>query len=136
MFSQTYNGDVQTVLLPSGTTSPSANRPAFDQAVGTALGMLNTSIDSALSNLPSTLTTTLDATIQNDLLSGGSTTSNSLQARLAALRTPTSTQGFGTFAFRFGSSLAIGGAQGQVSRDIQVAINQYNASLSGTTSSG
>ena len=67
--------------------------PAFDQAVGTALGTLNTNIDSALSNLPSTLTATLDTTIQNDLLTGSSTSGSSLQARLAALPSPSSTTG-------------------------------------------
>jgi hypothetical protein len=135
-FRQTYFGDVQTILLPSGTTNPSANRMAFDQAIGTALGMLNTSIDSALSNLPSALTATLDTTIQNDLLSSGSSTGNSLQARLAALQTPSSTGSFSNFVFRIGSSLTIGGAQGQVTRDITIAVNQYNAGLGGSTTSG
>ena len=135
-FSQTDSGDIQTILLPAGTTTPSANRAAFDTAVGTALTTLNTNIDSALSNLPSTLTATLDTTIQNDLLTGSSTSGNSLQARLAALQTPSSTQGFMAHIFQFMSSLTIGNAQGQVTRDIVVAINQYNASLAGSTSSG
>jgi hypothetical protein len=130
-FRQTYFNDVQTILLPSGTTNPSASRTAFDQAVGTALGTLNTSIDSALSNLPSAVTATLDTTIQNDLLTGTSTAGNSLQARLAALQTPTSTQSFASFVFRISSSLAIGSAQSQVTHDIVIAVNQYNAGLGG-----
>ena len=123
---------MQTILLPAGTTNPSANRIAFDQAVGTALATLNTNIDSALGNLPATLTSTLDTTIQNDLLSGGSTSGNSLQARLAVLQTPSSPQGFMAHIFQFTSSLTIGNAQGQVTRDIVVAINQYNAALTGS----
>ena len=135
-FSQTYFGDVQTILLPAGTTTPSANRAAFDQAVGMALGTLNTSIASALSNLPTALTATLDTTVQNDLLSSGSTSGHSLQTVLAAIPTPSSTQFFAAHIFQFSSSLDIGSAQGQVTRAIAVAVNQYNASLSGSTSSG
>jgi hypothetical protein len=134
-FSQTYFGDVQTILLPAGTTTPSSNSPAFDQAVGTALGTLNTNIDSALGNLPTTLTATLDTTIQNDLLTGSSTSGTSLQARLAALPAPSSTTGFVVRMFQFSSSLTIGGAQGQITRAIVSAVNQYNAALAGSTSS-
>jgi hypothetical protein len=130
-FRQTYFGDVQTILLPAGTTNPSANRPAFDQAVGTALGTLNSSIDTALSNLPAAVTATLNTTIKNDLLSGGSSSGNSLQSQLAALATPSSTFGFSTFTFRLMSGQTIGNAQGQVSRDIVAAVNQYNATLAG-----
>jgi hypothetical protein len=135
-FTQTYFGDVQTILLPSGTTNPSANRSAFDQAVGTALTTLNSAVGSALSNLPSSLTATLDTTVQNDLLSGGSSAGNSLQAQLAGLQTPTSTQGFSNFVFRISSSLAISSAQSQVTHDIVIAVNQYNAGLVGSTTSG
>jgi hypothetical protein len=135
-FRQTYFNDVQTILLPSGTTDPSANRAAFDQAVGTALGTLNTAIDSALSNLPTALTATLNTTIQNDLLSSGSSTGSSLQARLAALQTPASTPSFSAFVFRLSSSQTIASAQGQVTRDIAIAVNQYNAGLSGSTPPG
>jgi hypothetical protein len=125
-FNQTYFNDVKTILLPTGITNPSPNRAAFDQAVGAALVTLNTSIDSALSNLPSSLTATLDATIKNDLLSSGSTPASSLQSRLASLQTPTSTQNFSVRIFQFGSSLNIGSAQSQVTRDILVAVSQFN----------
>jgi hypothetical protein len=97
--------------------------------VATALGTLNSSIDSALANLPAALTATLDTTVQNDLLTGSSTLVTSLQARLAALQSPSSTQGFSTSVFRFSSSLAIGGGQNQVTRDMTIAVNQYNAGL-------
>jgi hypothetical protein len=119
-----------------GIATPSSNRPAFDQAVGTALGTLNTNIDSALGNLPATLIATLDTTIQNDLLTGSSTAGNSLQPRLAALPSPSSAQGFAARIFQFSSSLTIGGVQGQVTRAIVSAVNQYNAALAGSTSSG
>jgi hypothetical protein len=125
-FSQTYTSDVRTILLPAGTANPSANRAAFDQAVGNALVTLNTSIDSALSNLPSSLTTTLDATIKNDLLSSGATPSASLQSRLAALQSPTSTQSLSVRVFQFGSSLTISNAQSQINRDILIAVSQFN----------
>jgi hypothetical protein len=85
-FAQTYAKDVQTILLPKGTTTPLANRAAFDTAVGTALGTLNTSIDSDISNLSTAAT--LDATIQAELLGSASTT---LQSELAAISTPTGT---------------------------------------------
>jgi hypothetical protein len=131
-FRQTYFGDVQTILLPSGTTNPAANRAAFDQAVGTVLGTLNTAVTSAVSNLPSTLTATLNTTIQNDLISGGSSAGTSLQSRLAALQTPTSAQDFTSSVFRFSSSLTIGSVQSQVTRDVVVAVSQYNARLAGS----
>jgi hypothetical protein len=130
-FSQTYFNDVSTILLPAGTTNPSANRAAFDQAIGTALGTLNASIASALSNLPAALTATLNTTVQNDLLSSATNASNNLQSRLAALQTPAGAQGVAPSAFRFGSSLTISSAQNQVTHDILVAINQYNASFTG-----
>jgi len=133
-FSQTYFNDVQTILLPAGTTTPSSNSPAFDQAVGTALGTLNTNIDTALGNLPASVTATLDTTIQNNLLTGSSTSGTSLQARLAALPAPSSTTGFVVRMFQFSSSLTIGGAQGQVTRAIVSAVNQYNAALTSTSS--
>jgi hypothetical protein len=135
-FTQTYFNDVQTILLPAGTTNPSANQTAFNQAVGTAIGTLNSAIDSALSNLPSSLTSTLDTTIQNDLLMGNSTAGTSLQARLAGIAIPSSTGGFGGSIFQFTSRLDIRSAQSQVSQAIASAVNQYNASLGGATMSG
>jgi hypothetical protein len=135
-FIQTYFNDVQTILLPAGTTSPSANQTAFNQAVGTAIGTLNTAIDSALGNLPSSLTSTLDTTIQNDLLTGSSTSGTSLQSRLAGIAIPSSTQGFGPSLFQFLSTMDIRGAQNQVTRAIVSAVNQYNAGLSGSSTSG
>ena len=51
-FQQTYSQDVRSILLPSGTTNPAANRTAFNAAVATALGTLNSSIDSTIANLP------------------------------------------------------------------------------------
>src|SRR5262249_38302999 len=77
-FQRTYNQDVRSVLLPVGTTNPSANRPAFDQAVASALVTLNASIGAAIANLPTA--SSLAATIQGELIGGGS---NTLQAMLA-----------------------------------------------------
>jgi hypothetical protein len=134
-FSQTYFNDVQTILLQTGTT-PSSNSPAFNQAVATALGTLNANIDTALGNLPASVTATLDTTIQNDLLTGSSTSGTSLQARLAALPAPATTTGFVVRLFQFSSSSIIASVQGQVTGAIVSAVNQYNAGLGGSTSSG
>ena len=127
-FNQTYNTAVKTTLLASGTT-PTANRAAFNTAVSTALTTLNTSITSALSNLPTSVSSSLSTTIQTDLLTGIQTAGTDLQARLTALKTPSTTGGFGTWFFRLGSSLNIGFAQGQVINDLAVAVNAYNSAL-------
>jgi hypothetical protein len=84
-FDQTYFKDVQTILF-NGSTPTATTRASFDQAVNTALGNLNTAIDKDIANLPSA-STSLDATIQNELTGSAST---SLQSELAALTTPTS----------------------------------------------
>jgi hypothetical protein len=131
-FSQSYSTSVRKVLLPPGTTNPAANRAAFNQAVATSLSTLNTTIDSALSNLPSSLTATLDKTVQDDLLTGSSTSGNSLQSRLAALQTPTATQGSTVRIFQIGSTLTVVGARLQVDRDVVIAVGQFNAALNGS----
>jgi hypothetical protein len=82
------------------------------------------------------LTATLDTTVQNDLLASSTNTSNNLQSRLASLPSPANNGFFAPRIFGFGASLIIGGAQSQVTRDIVSAVNQYNASLAGSTSSG
>jgi len=135
-FSQTYSSDVRTVLLSSGTT----NRTAFDAAIGTApgtpasgtpLATLNAGVASAVSTLPSSVTSTLTTTLQNDLLTGGSTSGNSLQARLAAIPSPTGTGFLSTGLFRIRSGLVIGSGEARVVSDILSAVKQFNASLSG-----
>lgn len=130
-FLQTYNNDVKTILLAPGTTNPANNRTAFDQAVGTGLTTLNTSIASALNNLPASVQSSLATTIQNDLLTGTSTTGTSLQARLAAIPSPTSVNGFSTLLFRIHSFIDIEIAEGKVFKDILSAVDQFNSSLSG-----
>src|SRR5262249_12057907 len=124
-FLQTYFNDVQTILFATGTGStpatPSSNRAAFDQAVGTALATLNTNIQKDLSNLPASLTATLNATIQKDLLSATATpsaTGTDLQDRLAALQTPSSTKGISAWVFVVGSLVDISQADGKVNHDI------------------
>jgi putative membrane protein len=81
-FEQAYAKDVRTILFASGTT-PSANLSAFNTAVGTgtgtpssasALGTLESSINTAIANLStaSTLTTQIDGeltTLQTNLTS-------------------------------------------------------------------
>jgi len=128
-FLQAYSSDVKSILLPPGTTNPSANRTQFDQAVATALTTLNSSVASALSNLPASVATSLATTIQTDLLRGSSTTGTSLQARLAALKSPASASGFSVLVFRFESFLNIELAEGKVVNDILAAVRQFNSSI-------
>ncbi|MFO0955937.1 MAG: hypothetical protein U0800_00555 [Isosphaeraceae bacterium] len=127
-FSKAYNDAVKDVLLPAGATDPSANRAAFDAAVATALQGLNTGLASAVANLPTGVTGTLNTTLRDDVLRGA-TPDNSLQTRLASIATPTSTRFFGTASFRFQSLLAIGRANAKVVQDITAAVASYNASL-------
>jgi hypothetical protein len=124
-FSQGYFNAVQATA-----TAPSTNRSAFDAAVGTLLTTLNTSVGTAITaaSLPSSLSTSLATTLTNDLLTGTSTTGTSLQARLAALTSPTST-GFATWFFDLRSFRTILGGQSQVVHDVVSAINTYNSSL-------
>jgi len=133
-FNQSYNDAVRTVLLPSGTTDPSANRAAFNTAVQTALQKLSTDVTAAVANLPSGVTSTLNTTLQNDVLSTTPAASpdRSLQGRLAAITTPSSTRFWATLGFRLRSVLASGGTEAQVVRDITNAVSTYNNSL-GTT---
>lgn len=126
-FGQTYNNNVRSILLATGTT-PSANRAAFDQSVATALNTLNAGITSALGNLPTSVKSSLTTTIGNDLLTGSSTSGNSLQARLASLQTPGGTRGLAPLFFRIGSFAEIGISEATVTRDILKAVNQFNAS--------
>ena len=51
-FEQTYIKDVRTILAPvGGTSAPSGNVAAFNAAIGTAIGTLNTAITKDLGNL-------------------------------------------------------------------------------------
>ncbi len=133
-FNQSYRDAVNNVLLPSGTTDPSTNRTAFNAAVLTALQKLSTDVTAAVANLPAGVTTTLNTTLQNRLLSTTPAASpdNSLQGRLAAITTPKSNRFFATAFFRLRSFGAIGDAEFQVVRDITDAASKYNSSLSGT----
>lgn len=101
-FQQSYQKDVQTILLGSGT--PSSNRAAFDTQVGTDLTTLNTTIDTAIANITGTANSTLASSIQADLLG---TASTSLQAELAAITTPSLTHGWSGRIFSWQSSADI-----------------------------
>jgi hypothetical protein len=128
-FRTTYNADVKQLLPPKNSTTPAISRATFDQDVQTAIQTLNQDIQKALSGLPSSLQSTLFTTIQNDLLTGSSTTGKSLQARLAALKTPSGPGFFASFGFRVGSQLDMAIAQGRVNHDITMAVTNYNKSL-------
>jgi putative membrane protein len=90
-FEQSYAKDVRTILFASGTT-PSSNVSAFNTAVGTgtgtpasnsALGTLESSINSAIANLStaSTLTTQIDGEL------------TTLQTNLTGITVPSSNTG-------------------------------------------
>jgi hypothetical protein len=125
-------------------TNPATNRAAFDAAVGTALGTLNTSIDTALAEdlpaLPAASLTTLEATIQADLLSppksssASSTSTNptDLQDVLAGLTSPSSSK-FSLRFFNFLSQIAIGSAEGHVVKAVTTAVKAQNDSLTAST---
>jgi hypothetical protein len=125
-FASTYRTDVKTILLPTGTTNPSANRAVFDSAVATALGTLNSSVAAAVANLPAAVTTTLVPTLKNDLLTASPSTGKSLQERLAAIATPASTGPVSSFLFSFRSSSAIARAGEMVASDILAAVKAFN----------
>jgi hypothetical protein len=75
------------------------------------------------------VTSALNTTIQNELLTGSSTTGTSLQARLAAIPSPTSVGSFSALLFRIRSSVNIGIAEGNVLNDVITAVRQFNRSL-------
>jgi hypothetical protein len=130
-FVQDYNTAVKNVLVPSGTTNPSANRPAFDAAVLTALQKLSTGVNAAVTtNLPA-LPASLATTLTNDILSTTPPASpdKSLQGLLAAEKTPTSTSFFRVLVFRVESYIDMGRAGNQVANDIISAVKTYNTSL-------
>jgi hypothetical protein len=122
-FSSTYDDDAKNILFGSGT--PSANRPAFDAAVATALNTLNASITAAISNLPASVLSSLNPKIQNDLFtaSGGS---KSLQAKLASISTPGSNNFLTTLVFNVQSKFKIVPAGFQVAGDIVSAVHKFN----------
>src|SRR4051794_10088955 len=82
-FQRAYNQAVRSTLLPTGTTDPSANRPAFDRAIASALITLNVSIRSTVADLPNG--PALADTIQGELIGPGA---NTLQSLLLAIPTP------------------------------------------------
>lgn len=115
-FQQTYNSEVRTILLAPGTSSPSANRAAFDAAISAALGTLNTSIDADIANLPTA--TTLDATIQDEILGSGT---GSLKSLLATIPTPADTSFRSGRSFTRVASTYIGQSSFQVSQQVRSA---------------
>jgi hypothetical protein len=122
-FSSTYDDDANNILFGSGT--PSANRPAFDGAVATALNTLNTSITAAISNLPASVLSSLNPKIQSDLFAA-SGAGKSLQARLASISTPGSNNFFTMLVFNVQSKFKIVPGGFQVAGDIVSAIHKFN----------
>lgn len=114
-FEKTYNGDVQTILFAPGTTDLKVTRPAFDTAIASAIGDLNTKIDSAIANLPTAAA--LTTTINGELLSG----TNSLENQLLAMATPTAVTTQAARIFRFQSDLTIDKLAGHVTYEVATA---------------
>lgn len=127
-FEQSYANDVNTILL-SSTGTPTSNRAAFDAQVATDLQTLNTAIDAAIKNLPDAAT--LDTTIQNELLTPATTTgtatgtttatATSLQAQLAAIATPTTTNWWTGRSYLRQSFWAIGDTASQIEQQVSSA---------------
>jgi hypothetical protein len=128
-FVQSYQTAEKTVLIPAGTTNPAANRPAFDQAVNSALTTLNAGIASALNNVPPTLAASLKAIVTRDLLASNPPTGASLQEALAAVPSPTSARRNAINKFLKQASAAFGNAENKLSDDILGAIKAYNSAL-------
>jgi hypothetical protein len=127
---QTFQKDYASAVSASAT-NPSTNRTAFNTAVQGLLTTLNSSIASALSvaNLPAGFPlATLQTTVTNDL-TGTPATGKSLQARLAAIKSPSSSRGFSMWVFQAQSLGTISLGWTHVTSDIASAINTYNASL-------
>ncbi len=128
-FGAAYANEVKTILLPSGTTDPSANRAAFDAAVANDLATLNASVATAVSGLPTALANSLTAIAANDLLTGNPATGKSLQESLLGIKTPARREHGATNVFAGLSTMAIGIGEGQFAKDAIAAVNAYNASL-------
>jgi hypothetical protein len=124
-FAKTDGNDAKTILF--GSSNPSANRPAFDAAIASALNTLNASIDTDVSNLPASVAGPLDTTIQNDLLTGSSL-GKSLQDKLAAISTPNGSGFIASFVFNVASKIQIAAAGIRVGGDIASAVHHYNFS--------
>jgi hypothetical protein len=120
-FQQTFLKDVQTILVPPGTTNPANNRPGLDQAIATALTTLYGSIDATIKDLPSYAS--LTATIRGELLGPAS---NSLQGLLATIPTPVNSSGAAVGAFRSIATIYI--KQSQTTVTVQVRTSQSPAS--------
>jgi hypothetical protein len=122
-FSHTDGSDVKTILL--ATDTPSDNRPAFDAAIASALNTLNTSIDTTLSNLPTSVSGPLETKIQNALTSVSSS-SNSLEDQLGEISTPLSNGFVASLIFNVASKIKIASSGVTVAGDIGSAVHQYN----------
>jgi hypothetical protein len=66
--------------------------------------------------------------VTNDL-TGTPAKGQSLQAQLAAIKSPSNSRGFSMWIFQAQSWWTINGGWSQVTNDIASAINTYNASL-------
>ena len=121
-FSTAYSSALTTVLAPSGTTNPAANRTAFNNAVASALNTLNTSVDSAVSNLPNPAVTALDPAVKKLLLTMPA--KPSLQSSLISIPSATSTSG--TATMKFLATVQINIYRNQVDTTLGNAVNQYN----------
>lgn len=123
-FNQAYANAIRNDLLKPATP----NTAGFKTDVTTAVNTLNSDVATALKGLPSGLTATLDATVQNDLV-GGAT---SLQGRLGNLTLPQSNGFLRVLLFRIRAGVTIAGGESQVISDVVNGVRTYNNSLSGT----
>lgn len=133
-FQQSYRNDVQSILL-SSTGTPASNRAAFDTQVTTDLTTLNSSIDTAIANLPDVAA--LEALIEGELLkptpSTDSPTTTTLQTELANVKTRVSTNWWATRNFAWQSLSLINQSISQVTQQARTSTPPTGTITSTTT---
>jgi hypothetical protein len=128
-FSTAYTNAISTILDPPGTTKIAANRPAFNNAVASALNTLNASVNSGVSGLPGPAVMALNPAFRKLLLTMPATPS--LQSSLLSIPTPTSSSAVATMKFL--ATVQINIYRNQLDQAVTNAVNQYN--LTGTVTS-
>jgi hypothetical protein len=112
-FLGSYFQAAQATLLANGSSTPQANRAAFNAEVGQAIQTLETSLTTALSRYPAT--SGLGPQIQSTL---GGTGQTGLKSQLAKLATPEGAQAAVVREFTLGSTQAIAQALAAITGEV------------------
>jgi hypothetical protein len=127
-FNQAYVGSIFSVLVPFGTTNPSANKAAFDSTVATELQTLSGKILQDIGTLPASVVQRLSTAIPNDILSNPTNSAN-LQDALAAVPAPTTIAFSGIATYMNRSSKVISAGVQSIVNELTAALNAYNSGL-------